>query len=48
MLKAGGKPADVPVETAKDLELSVNPSAAARMGVTVPAAVLSRADHTVG
>ncbi len=48
MLKSGGTPADVPVETAKDLELSVNPAAAERMGVTVPAAVLGRADHTVG
>lgn len=48
MLKSGGKPADVPVERAKDLELSVNPAAAERMGVTVPEAVLARADHKVG
>lgn len=47
MLKAGGTPADVPAETAKDLELSVNPGAAGRMGVTVPQAVLARADHTI-
>lgn len=47
MLKAGLTPADVPVERAKDLELSVNPAAADRMGAVVPDAVLSRADHTV-
>jgi len=47
MLKSGGKAGDIPVERAKDLELSVNPGAAERMGVTLPADVLARADHTV-
>lgn len=47
MLDAGGTAGDIPVERAKDLELSVNPGAAERMGVSVPQAVLDRADHTI-
>ena len=47
MLDAGGTAGDTPVERAKDLELSVNPGAAERMGVSVPQAVLDRADHTI-
>lgn len=47
MLKAGGSPADVPVERAKDLELSINLGAAERMGVTLPEALVARADHTM-
>ena len=48
MLTSGGKAGDIPVERAKDLELSVNPGAAQRMGVTLPQAVLDRAEHTIG
>lgn len=47
MLAEGTSPADIPVEVAQDLELSVNPAAAARMGLTIPEAVLARADITV-
>ncbi len=47
MLDAGGTAGGIPVERAKDLELSVNPGAAERMGVSVPQAVLDRADHTI-
>lgn len=47
MLKAGGKPADVPVQVSDDPQLSVNPAAAARMGLTFPASVLASADVTV-
>ena len=47
MLTGGLTPAEVPVLTARDMELSVNPAAAERMGVTIPATILNRADHTV-
>ncbi|MDO5535648.1 MAG: ABC transporter substrate-binding protein [Propionibacteriaceae bacterium] len=46
MLKFGRTPAEIPVETAANLELSLNTGAAQRMGVTVPPAVLDRVDHT--
>lgn len=48
MLTSGRAPADLPVERARDLELSVNPEAAQRMGFTIPETVLARADHKVG
>lgn len=46
-LLKGAKPADMPVQTQKDLELIVNPAAAARMGVTLPESVTKRATKTV-
>jgi len=48
MLAEGKTPADVPAQRAKDLRLSINPGAAQRMGVTIPDAVVAKADLTVG
>ncbi len=44
ILVKGEKPAAMPVETLKDLQLYVNAKAAGRMGLTVPQAVTGRAD----
>lgn len=43
ILVDGAKPATMPVEDLQDLELHVNPKSAAAMGVTLPQAVLARA-----
>lgn len=40
----GASPSDMPVEALQDLKLFVNKEAAAKMGVTLPEAVLKRAD----
>ena len=42
----GADPAETAVELQKSLKLVVNPDAAERMGVTIPDAVLDRADET--
>jgi len=41
----GAKPADMPVERLKDLQLSVNKSAAKNFGVVIPEAILKRAQQ---
>ena len=43
----GEMPGDLPVEFAQTLELAVNPAAAAAMGVTLPEALVARADIVV-
>ena len=43
----GEQPGDLPVEFAETLELAVNPAAAAAMGVTLPKALVARADLVV-
>ncbi len=43
----GERPGDIPVEQAQTLELAVNPAAAAAMGVTLPEALVARADIVV-
>ncbi|HLB81032.1 MAG TPA: ABC transporter substrate-binding protein [Dongiaceae bacterium] len=43
----GEKPGDIPVEGVEITELHVNPGAAAKMGVTIPAAVIARAKTVV-
>lgn len=43
----GTKPADIPVEGVATMQLAVNPAAAARMGVTLPQAVVDRAETVV-
>ena len=43
----GENPADIPVEQAQTLELAVNPAAAAAMGVSLPEALVARADIVV-
>ena len=44
ILTQGAKPADMPVETQKDLTLYVNKAAAERMGVTLTDDVLAGAE----
>lgn len=43
----GEKPGDIPVEGVQITELFVNPGAAAKMGVTIPEAVIARAKEVV-
>lgn len=40
----GKQPADLPVQTSKDLKLTINTKAAAALGLTVPADLLSKAE----
>ena len=47
VLQDGADPAEMPVETQTELLLIVNPAAAERMGVEIPAEVLDRADTWV-
>lgn len=47
ILKDGEDPATMPVETSKDLELTINPAAAKRFGVELPAELADRAVNVV-
>lgn len=47
ILQDGADPATMPVETSNQLELVINPAAAERMGVTLPAAIVDRADRVI-
>ena len=47
VLVDGEKPADMPVETIRELQLYVNKSAAAAMGLTIPPAMLEKADKVI-
>ncbi|MBC9936149.1 MULTISPECIES: ABC transporter substrate-binding protein [unclassified Leucobacter] len=47
ILQEGADPATMPVETSNQLELVINPAAAARMGVELPAAIVDRADRVI-
>ncbi len=47
ILQDGADPAEMPVETSNDVELIVNPEAAERMGVELPASVTDRADTVI-
>lgn len=44
ILKDGGDPATTPVEVSKTFSYVVNPGAAERMGVTIPASILDQAE----
>ncbi|MGB7248093.1 MAG: ABC transporter substrate binding protein, partial [Phormidesmis sp.] len=43
----GSKPGDLPVEFIEAVQLSVNPTAAAAMGVVLPQAVTASADSVI-
>lgn len=47
ILKGEAKPGDMPVEKQSKMKLTVNPAAAAKMGVTLPQALLDRADVVI-
>lgn len=47
ILQDGADPAEMPVETSNDVELIINPAAADRMGVELPASVTDRADRVI-
>jgi putative ABC transport system substrate-binding protein len=47
ILVDGAKPATMPVETLRDLELYVNVNAARDMGADVPESVMERADKVI-
>lgn len=47
VLKGEAKPATMPVESQKQLRLVINQAAAQRMGVTIPQALLDKADEVI-
>jgi putative ABC transport system substrate-binding protein len=47
ILKGEAKPADLPIESQKDLELIINKKAAERFGVEIPQSVIDRADQII-
>ncbi len=43
----GANPADMPVETLREFQIHLNPASAEKMGLTIPAALLKKADKII-
>ena len=43
----GASPADMPVETLREFQIHLNPASAEKMGLTIPAALLKKADKII-